>query len=534
MVIRAPTSGGKMPPGTMIQQQNAGPPQFLAATSPTGHQFLMNSPAAFGGQLSPLVANVSPNHQMSFTTNSPNIRPATSSHHHQQDFIQCGQMGQTLMVPCSVPATTAQNTTVVQQNTTIVQQHTTMVSNNQQLLAPQQSYQPNANSGGNATTLNIGPQNFFISNNNGSLEKTNQQQAISMRQLPPMMKHSVSTQTAAGSQTVQMSSSPGITPGALMVATNTTFCQTSTGSPPDTTTHSPVDPSVADGRPQSPAADTTTHSIGLDDALPSTCHVSNSCSDHQGCQQASMPMVHCVSSSNEPESQGESDWSTRRLAEGGMNPGHADPIGRKSGGFVESTTLVPAINMSYIGEVLCKQSGGKAIGSSRRLGNTATKKRHGDTAHSLEEEDDEGFAVLTTNVGTVISNRIGRSVGIACWRDLTQERDHQQRLSPGDLVWGSARGYPAWPGKLVGPVLGSPGLVSVRWFAGGGESEVAARLLKTLSEGLEAHHAARTRGRKSRKLNSQLEKAIQEAMGELDRMTEPQEPVHRLRRNIHR
>nr|CAD7606359.1 unnamed protein product [Timema genevievae] len=423
MVIRAPTSGGKMPPGTMIQQQNAGPPQFLAATSPTGHQFLMNSPAAFGGQLSPLVANVSPNHQMSFTTNSPNIRPATSSHHHQQDFIQCGQMGQTLMVPCSVPATTAQNTTVVQQNTTIVQQHTTMVSNNQQLLAPQQSYQPNANSGGNATTLNIGPQNFFISNNNGSLEKTNQQQAISMRQLPPMMKHSVSTQTAAGSQTVQMSSSPGITPGALMVATNTTFCQTSTGSPPDTTTHSPVDPSVADGRPQSPAADTTTHSI--------------------------------------------------------------------------------AINMSYIGEVLCKQSGGKAIGSSRRLGNTATKKRHGDTAHSLEEEDDE-------------------------------ERDHQQRLSPGDLVWGSARGYPAWPGKLVGPVLGSPGLVSVRWFGGGGESQVAARLLKTLSEGLEAHHAARTRGRKSRKLNSQLEKAIQEAMGELDRMTEPQEPVHRLRRNIHR
>nr|CAD7433075.1 unnamed protein product [Timema monikensis] len=113
------------------------------------------------------------------------------------------------------------------------------------------------------------------------------------------------------------------------------------------------------------------------------------------------------------------------------------------------------------------------------------------------------------------------------------ERDHQQRLSPGDLVWGSARGYPAWPGKLVGPVLGSPGLVSVRWFGGGGESQVAARLLKTLSEGLEAHHTARTRGRKSRKLNSQLEKAIQEAMGELDRMTEPQEPVHRLRRNIH-
>nr|CAD7405896.1 unnamed protein product [Timema cristinae] len=89
--------------------------------------------------------------------------------------------------------------------------------------------------------------------------------------------------------------------------------------------------------------------------------------------------------------------------------------------------------MSYIGEVFCKQSGGKIIGSSRRLGNTPTKKRHGDTAHSLEEEDDEGeftivfgkvesrftllgqhkgeyqtkgFPVLTTNVGAVIANTI--------------------------------------------------------------------------------------------------------------------------------
>nr|CAD7205134.1 unnamed protein product [Timema douglasi] len=163
-----------------------------------------------------------------------------------------------------------------------------------------------------------------------------------------------------------------------------------------------------------------------------------------------------------------------------------------------------------------------------------------------------GFAVLTTNVGTVIANRsvegvdsrrrfwqsgsggIGSVLMVSECASFYVERDHQQRLSPGDLVWGSARGYPAWPGKLVGPVLGSPGLVSVRWFGGGGESQVAARLLKTLSEGLEAHHAARTRGRKSRKLNSRLEKAIQEAMGELDRMTEPQELVHRLRRNIHR
>ncbi|KAJ9591255.1 hypothetical protein L9F63_002206, partial [Diploptera punctata] len=116
-----------------------------------------------------------------------------------------------------------------------------------------------------------------------------------------------------------------------------------------------------------------------------------------------------------------------------------------------------------------------------------------------------------------------------------------------DLVWGAARGFPAWPGKLVGPVTNKD-KVMVRWFGGDRAlTEVPLQSLKTLSEGLEAHHRARKKFRKSRKLNSQLENAIQEAMLELDRMTEQQQqqPASatttvssdtsgRLRRSAHR
>lgn len=66
----------------------------------------------------------------------------------------------------------------------------------------------------------------------------------------------------------------------------------------------------------------------------------------------------------------------------------------------------------------------------------------------------------------------------------------------GDLVWGAARGHPSWPGKLVGPAP-TPGRVWVRWFGGPGPlSEVHPADLKTLSEGLEAHHRQRKKFRK--------------------------------------
>jgi hypothetical protein len=71
-------------------------------------------------------------------------------------------------------------------------------------------------------------------------------------------------------------------------------------------------------------------------------------------------------------------------------------------------------------------------------------------------------------------------------------------LSEGDLVWGAARGFPAWPGKLAGPAPATlDGKVWVRWFGGDRAlTQVSMHSLKTLSEGLEAHHRARKKFRK--------------------------------------
>lgn len=78
-------------------------------------------------------------------------------------------------------------------------------------------------------------------------------------------------------------------------------------------------------------------------------------------------------------------------------------------------------------------------------------------------------------------------------------------LAEGDLVWGPARGFPSWPGQLVATPTGSapsdPGQVWVRWFSGGGGGDrsvsiVSRESLKSLSEGLEAHHRAIKKFRK--------------------------------------
>ncbi|ALC46109.1 sba [Drosophila busckii] len=98
----------------------------------------------------------------------------------------------------------------------------------------------------------------------------------------------------------------------------------------------------------------------------------------------------------------------------------------------------------------------------------------------------------------------------------------------GELIWGPARGHPAWPGKIVKMPDGvcTPSQqfdhVWVQWFGGGGRSSselITVNSLQSLSEGLEAHHKAQKDTRKSRKLNSQLERAIQEAMTELDNIS---------------
>ncbi|XP_041460362.1 uncharacterized protein LOC121411618 [Lytechinus variegatus] len=110
-------------------------------------------------------------------------------------------------------------------------------------------------------------------------------------------------------------------------------------------------------------------------------------------------------------------------------------------------------------------------------------------------------------------------------------RDDEPSFTPefetGDLVWGQIRGYSSWPGKLVsdaevkGQKKKEEGKVWVMWFGDHSFTQVEPTKLKTLTEGLEAHHKARTRHRtRHRTLTSSLEAAIQEAMMELDNKAE--------------
>lgn len=76
----------------------------------------------------------------------------------------------------------------------------------------------------------------------------------------------------------------------------------------------------------------------------------------------------------------------------------------------------------------------------------------------------------------------------------------------GELVWGAARGHPYLPGKVVPPPNGGGGTgglkaakssVWVRWFGGRPVIElVPMETLKSLSEGLDAHHKAQKETRK--------------------------------------
>jgi len=92
----------------------------------------------------------------------------------------------------------------------------------------------------------------------------------------------------------------------------------------------------------------------------------------------------------------------------------------------------------------------------------------------------------------------------------------------GDVIWGPVNGFPSWPGKLVSAdEVGvsnskSKDKVWVCWFGTRQISQVEGYKLKTLSEGLESHHRERKKSRRSRKMNTSLEKAIQEAMADLD------------------
>lgn len=185
------------PHGKIMQSQQSPGAQFLSPNS----QIMMNSPG-FNGQLSPLIANVSPS-SVAFNTSPQQVRSANIQ---PQEFIQCSnQMGQTLMVPMSPnqitmssASTNQANATFVQQNTTIVQQQTTMVANNQSNgVAP-------GNNGnivlpGNGTRLSIDPNIIF--------NQTNKQQGAQMKGKTMMHFQNAPTQQQPTNQSQLMPTS---------------------------------------------------------------------------------------------------------------------------------------------------------------------------------------------------------------------------------------------------------------------------------------------------------------------------------------
>lgn len=243
VVIRAQNQQGKI-----LQSQHSPGAQFLSPNS----QVVVNSPP-FNGQLSPLLANLSPTN-VTFNAGPHQVRAGNVQ---TQEFIQTNQMGQTLMVPLSPKRTTLAtaaaaraNSTFVQQNTTIVQQQTTLVANSHN--APMATGAP----GGALLAKDDDERRALafarlrpdaaLAEADGYAKFVHEFGAM-LGQAPAHVRHSVSTQTL-----VHQRRSP-LAPG---------------GSPPDTTTHSPL------GQPR---PDTTTRS-----PEPDACN-----------------MVQCVSSSQQ-------------------------------------------------------------------------------------------------------------------------------------------------------------------------------------------------------------------------------------------
>lgn len=263
------------------------------------NQFIVNSV----GQLSPILTSL----------NHPNQPHNQNRNQQQNDYIH--------VVPCSIQQN-QENATVVQQNTTIVQQQMTMVSgqqggseqgnliinekqgqnyiiadNKQQhyILSPKDKQQQG---GGTHFILNNmnsekQTQSFVITSptsgdkqlcGNFILEKTNSSgnfiiTTTNSDHSSKFSQHSVSTQTAAGQQVLQISSTP-----ALIVATNRNAY---VGSPPDTTTLSPVSGQSPSAKPEMPSSSA---SADIDAALSPSSTISD--------MQNRQPMVHCISSSN--------------------------------------------------------------------------------------------------------------------------------------------------------------------------------------------------------------------------------------------
>lgn len=123
----------------------------------------------------------------------------------------------------------------------------------------------------------------------------------------------------------------------------------------------------------------------------------------------------------------------------------------------------------------------------------------------MEEMDDENvpkksdFDLLKESppVNTIRPNAVDMMVKAEepTISEHLQPAKEQATFKVGDLIWGVTRGCDAWPGKIVNGSENeatSSSCVWVKWFGGRRNVDmVQCSTLKSLSEGLEAHHAAR-------------------------------------------
>lgn len=124
------------------------------------------------------------------------------------------------------------------------------------------------------------------------------------------------------------------------------------------------------------------------------------------------------------------------------------------------------------------------------------------------------------------SKRTALTAGSSSSSSQRSSQKQSRIVKNGDLVWGQMRGFPSWPGKVVKPseVRGlqqraplSEGKVWVKWFGDHTFTQMNPADLVTMTEGLEAHHKSRRKGRtRTRKISAHLETAIQEAVDELE------------------
>ncbi|XP_055633958.1 mucin-2 isoform X3 [Toxorhynchites rutilus septentrionalis] len=289
-------------------------------------------------------------------------------------------------------------------------------------------------------------------------------------------------------------------------------------SPPDTTTHSPNSPDCASSEKSAGSADSM-----------------------------NMAMVQCVSSS-EPdlvsptiteEGQMPSE-TTEYFEQGGVSPyqrttftpseakikrlqaptHQQTPFVRSAAGDSNSTGNSGNISISL------PQAGGGTLHQNQIAHHQQQSRYHhqnhapmlSSPAHSVQPDSRDSTTQVCANQAA--SSNQSALVSPSATNSTVPSRS----FNVGELVWGAVRGFPAWPGKVIeSPQDGSItpiDCVWVRWFGGRPNTEMVAVIgLKTLSEGLEAHHRAQKDARKGRRLNSQLERAIQEAMMELDRVS---------------